>query len=240
MSTQNNGTSDYTHKITGILRHAESGHGIPSANVLIYYFDPTLNPTIPKNLPSDSDNFWSSFQGTSLGSVITDANGIFNYNYHRGELAGIPAGTAPGILLAVQCPEQESTDYPQVIHLTKAKAKAGRHETYIIELSTAKLRTGGFHFYEEPGDIVSRYGHKVEQQTTIHEGLRGMWKTQIAKAKADFQKNVADYLPKFIKSISKVSDELKGETTYVDPDGADKIERKDVRNPSLCSPASDR
>ncbi|MEM7368154.1 MAG: hypothetical protein AAF587_06095 [Bacteroidota bacterium] len=224
------------NQITGVIRHVESGRGLPGINVLIQYFSAgTKLPTINK-LPGDSAAFWNGFPGASLGSVVSDSNGGFEFSYQDSDLSGIPEGSRPGIILLAIGPEKQGTHlHPNIVHLSTPVFQAGREESYVIELTTSQLRSVDIRLPDEAIDIVDVYSHRIQQEEQVQTQLRNLWQGKVSTEKVLMENRWDQYMPGFLQSVSKVSKDLKDSGTFIE-EGTDIEETaRQVRNSKINS-----
>lgn len=205
------------NQITGVIRHVESGRGVPGIKVLIQSFlAGTKLPSINK-LPGDSAAFWNGFPGASLGSVVSDTEGGFEFAYLDSDVSGLPEGSRPGLILVVVGPEKQGTQtFPNIVHLSTPITQAGREESYVIELTTAQLRSVDIRLPDEADDIVEAYTHQIQQEEQVQTQLRNLWQGKVSTEKVLMENRWNQYMPGFLQSVSKVSKDLKDSNAFVE------------------------
>jgi hypothetical protein len=184
--------------ITGKILNKETGVGVPDLLVVIFDIDNfkdedvSQSPPVERTAPASTNSSWASLSGIinsnadRLGSVVTDANGYFAFEIqHKDFNTGNEKEQKPDVVLAVLTHEEPGLKIEdRLLYLSNDfRINVGRHEAYLIKLSTELLKKHGVEILQKKiiEDRISKYKKTISDEKAYSNAVNSIDKAEVLK-----------------------------------------------------------
>lgn len=231
------------YKVEGKILVKESQVKISNLQVVLYDLD---NPPVDSVLQTylkkflcldyeqqSTPTFWQQFPGNRLGSVLTDSDGGFKFEFDRKEFQGSDCEQSPDLILLVLAPEDtilDQTGIPRplppnerILHYSyETVIDSGKQESYIIRLPKELLDK-----FQIPYSIISSQPIKLTKES-IEADLQESAKLRAGIKEAITEQARENALPAIALkrqtdeafsnfTLSMVPEAIRSELTYLNP-----------------------